>query len=260
MFIYTNMSEENFGGMSTTAIKRKELELREQSWNEQHESILRQWGEASGCYRYMNHRAYIMYKGLSMRFTLPVIVLSTITGTANFAQEQFPESMRSMVPSVIGGLNLIAGLVATIMQFLKINELMENHKTAALSYGLLSRNIRLMLALPRRERSADGLDFVNSCKAEYDRLIEQSPAVPTSILVEFDREYPLDNIFTKPEILDVRAIPKLKIPIGKIGELVKSKEAYDAKTKILQDMDDEDEITSVVSEAPPDVEQGISSE
>jgi len=117
-----------------------------------------------------------------------------------------------------------------------------------------------MLALPRRERSADGLDFVNSCKAEYDRLIEQSPAVPTSILVEFDREYPLDNIFTKPEILDVRAIPKLKMPIGKIGELVKSKEAYDAKTKILQDMDDEDEITSVVSEAPPDVEQGISSE
>ena len=50
------------------------------------------------------------------------------------------------------------------------------------------------------------------------------------------------------------------MPIGKISELVKSKEAYDAKTKILQDMDDEDEITSVVSEAPPDVEQGISSE
>src|SRR6056300_117525 len=260
MFIYYKMSEENFGSMSTSALKEKELELREKSWNDQHESILRQWGEASGCYRYMNHRAYLMYKSLSMRFTLPVIVLSTITGTANFAQDQFPDSMRASVPAIIGGLNLIAGLVATIMQFLKINELMENHKTAALSYGLLSRNIRLMLALPRRERSADGLDFVNSCKAEYDRLIEQSPAVPTSILVEFDREYPLDNIFTKPEILDVRAIPKLKMPIGKISELVKSKEAYDAKTKILQDMDDEDEITSVVSEASPDVEQGISSE
>ena len=66
-----------------------------------------------------------------MRFTLPVIVLSTLTGTANFAQEQFPESVRGMVPSVIGGLNLIAGLIATIMQFLKINELMENHKAAA---------------------------------------------------------------------------------------------------------------------------------
>jgi hypothetical protein len=274
MFIYNNMSEENFGGMSTAAIKKKELQLREESWNDQHESILRQWGEASGCYRYMNHRAFLMYKGLSMRFTLPVIVLSTLTGTANFAQEQFPESMRSMVPSVIGGLNLIAGLVATIMQFLKINELMENHKAAALSYGLLSRNIRLMLALPRRERGADGLDFVNNCKAEYDRLIEQSPSIPTSILTEFEREYPLDNMFTKPEILDVRAIPKLKMntgsaiasltrggPLSKVGELVKSREEYDAKLKILDEMqseiDAEEDIKSVVSEEQPDVEQGI---
>jgi hypothetical protein len=274
MFIYNNMSEENFGGMSTAAIKKKELQLREESWNDQHESILRQWGEASGCYRYMNHRAFLMYKGLSMRFTLPVIVLSTLTGTANFAQEQFPESMRSMVPSVIGGLNLIAGLVATIMQFLKINELMENHKAAALSYGLLSRNIRLMLALPRRERGADGLDFVNNCKAEYDRLIEQSPSIPTSILTEFEREYPLDNVFTKPEILDVRAIPKLKMntgsaiasltrggPLSKVGELVKSREEYDAKLKILDEMqseiDAEEDIKSVVSEEEPDVEQGI---
>jgi hypothetical protein len=217
-----------------------------------------------------------------MRFTLPVIVLSTITGTANFAQEQFPENLRGMVPSVIGGLNLIAGLVATIMQFLKINELMENHKAAALSFGLLSRNIRLELALAREERTTDGLEFVTRCKNEYDRLIEQSPSIPSTILSEFEKDYPLDNIFTKPEILDVRAIPKLKLagftnlktssviaettkggPFSKIGELLKGKQDYDAKTKILDSMqselDDEEDITSVVSgEAgdEQDVEQG----
>jgi hypothetical protein len=278
MFIYYKMSEENFGSMSTSALREKELELREKSWNDQHESILRQWGEASGCYRYMNHRAYLMYKSLSMRFTLPVIVLSTITGTANFAQDQFPESMKASVPSIIGGLNLVAGLIATIMQFLKINELMENHKTAALAYGLLSRNIRLTLALSRRERSSDGLDFVNTCKAEYDRLIEQSPAIPTSILNEFEKEYPLDNMFTKPEILNVRAIPKLKIanvteqmtrggPFSKWGELVKSKSDYNEKTKLLEEMDseeseeeEEEDAKSAVSEEEIDVEQGTPKE
>ena len=276
------MNQENFDDQM---IKQQALENRRDSWNEQHESILRQWGEASGCYRYMHHRAFLLYKGLSMRFTLPVIVLSTITGTANFAQEQFPENLRGMVPSVIGGLNLIAGLVATIMQFLKINELMENHKAAALSFGLLSRNIRLELALAREERSTDGLEFVTRCKNEYDRLIEQSPSVPSTILAEFEKEYPLDNMFTKPEILDVRAIPKLKLPgftnirshtgssvisestkggpLSKIGELVKGREEYEAKVKILEEMqselDQEEELTSVVSEEPedePDVEQG----
>ena len=275
------MSQENFDG-GDAKLKQQALEHRRDSWNEQHENILRQWGEASGCYRYMHHRAYLMYKGLSMRFTLPVIVLSTITGTANFAQEQFPENLRGMVPSVIGGLNLIAGLVATIMQFLKINELMENHKAAALSFGLLSRNIRLELALAREERTTDGLEFVTRCKNEYDRLIEQSPSIPSTILSEFEKDYPLDNIFTKPEILDVRAIPKLKLagftnlktssviaettkggPFSKFGELLKGKQDYDAKTRILDSMqselDDEEDITSVVSEEAgdeQDVEQG----
>jgi hypothetical protein len=198
MFIYYKMTEENFN--------------MEKMWNEYHENVLRQWGEASACYRYMHHRAFLKFKRLSLRFNLPVIVLSTITGTANFAQSTFPESMRASAPSIIGGLNLIAGLIATIMQFLKINELMENHRTAALGHGSLSRNIRLQLSLPREERKKEGLKFVEECKGEYDRLLEQSPAIPKQILLNFEKEYPIDGVFTKPEILNVRAIPHLKPP------------------------------------------------
>lgn len=181
-------------------------------WNEYHENVLRQWGEASACYRYMHHRAFLKFKRLSLRFNLPVIVLSTITGTANFAQNTFPENMRASAPAIIGGMNLIAGLIATIMQFLKINELMENHRTAALGHGSLSRNIRLQLSLPREERKKEGLKFVEECKSEYDRLLEQSPPIPKQILLNFEKEYPIDGVFTKPEILNVRAIPPLKPP------------------------------------------------
>lgn len=271
------MNQENFDDQM---IKQQALENRRDSWNEQHESILRQWGEASGCYRYMHHRAFLLYKGLSMRFTLPVIILSTITGTANFAQDQFPVGIRGSVPSIIGAMNLVAGIIATIMQFLKINELMENHKTAALAYGLLSRNIRLILALPRRERSSDGLDFVNICKAEYDRLIEQSPSIPTNILRRFEKKYPLDGKFTKPEILNVTPIPKLKMdtssikhvnivkamtqggPFRKIGDIMEAREEYEEAIKKASedendDEDDEDEeLKSVASEEDIDVEQG----
>ena len=89
---------------------------------------------------------------------------------------------------------------------------MENHRTAALAHGLLSRNIRLMLAISRDERKKDGLKFVEDCKTEYDRLLEQSPSIPKQIMKDFDKDYPLDNIFTKPEILNVRSIPILKLP------------------------------------------------
>ena len=162
----------------------------EDKWNEYHENVLRQWGEASACYRYMHHRGFLLYKRLSLRFNLPVIVLSTVTGTANFAQTSFPESMQSTVPAIIGGMNLVAGLIATIMQFLKINELRENHRTAALAHGALSRNIRLQLSLPREERKKEGLKFVEECKAEYDRLIEQSPPFPRIFFCLLRRSIP----------------------------------------------------------------------
>ena len=233
-------------------------------WNEYHEDVLRQWGEACACYRYMHHRSFLMYKKLSLRFNLPVIVLSTITGTANFAQSTLPLAIQPAAPSIIGGLNLIAGLIATIMQFLKVNELMENHRTSALGHGSLSRNIRLQLALPREERKKEGLKFVEECKAEYDRLLEQCPAIPKKILLNFDKEYPIEGIFTKPEILNVRAIPKLKPPktIGTIGALTQNT-PFERIGKLIERPEEEEEEEEVdleeeesENEEETDVEQG----
>jgi hypothetical protein len=245
MFIYYKMTEENFN--------------MEKMWNEYHENVLRQWGEASACYRYMHHRAFLKFKRLSLRFNLPVIVLSTITGTANFAQSTFPESMRASAPSIIGGLNLIAGLIATIMQFLKINELMENHRTAALGHGSLSRNIRLQLSLPREERKKEGLKFVEECKGEYDRLLEQSPAIPKQILLNFEKEYPIDGVFTKPEILNVRAIPHLKPP--KTVTTVQALTKGTPFEKLVPSDEEEEELEEEYEEEEPiDVEQGAPKE
>tara|TARA_B100001540_G_scaffold9882_1_gene8694 strand:- start:67 stop:807 length:741 start_codon:yes stop_codon:yes gene_type:complete len=237
----------------------------EEMWNDYHENVLRQWGEASACYRYMHHRAFLQFKRLSLRFNLPVIVLSTITGTANFAQSTLPPSIQPAAPSIIGGLNLIAGLIATIMQFLKVNELMENHRTAALGHGSLSRNIRLQLALPRNERKKEGLKFVEECKATYDSLLEQSPPIPKKILLNFDKEYPIEGVFTKPEILTVRPIPPLKLPktiepivaitkdtpFEKIGKMLAPKEEEEEpEEEEYEEEEEEEEVTDVEQGTP----------
>jgi hypothetical protein len=53
-------------------------------------------------------------------------------------------------------------------------------------------------------------------------------------------------------------------PLGGIGDLIKSKDEYNEKLKILDEMqselDEEEELKSVVSEEPTDVEQGRSEE
>ena len=242
------MEQENIGNNAIEGFP-KDIEKPDapKKWHTQQEKILKEWGEAAACYRYMNYQAFLMFQKLSMRFTLPVIVLSTITGTANFAQEQFPAGIRSSVPSIIGGLNLIAGIIATVMQFLKINELMESHRSASQLYGKLSRKIRLELNLPLVNRTSDGADMVHDCQQELDRLIEQSPPIPKNILSAFDKEFPDDNIFTKPEILHVHPI----LPFKAIREYSILSLLKDPKERNLTDDELKDELDELRGRVMP---------
>jgi len=208
-------------------------------WHPQQEKILKAWGEAAACYRYMHYQAYCSYKNQSMKFTIPLIIVSTITGTANFAQETFPPTVQPFVPSAIGGLNLITAIATTIMQFLKINELMEGHRVASVQYGKVSRTIRLELTLPLSERTQNGTNMIENMRAEYDRLIEQSPNVPKYIIDSFEKEFPDDNAFFKPEIMHIQPITPFKA-IAENTIMTKLKDAVGgtAKRELKRELDD----------------------
>ena len=208
-------------------------------WHPQQEKILKAWGEAAACYRYMHYQAYCSYKNQSMKFTIPLIIVSTITGTANFAQETFPPTVQPFVPSAIGGLNLITAIATTIMQFLKINELMEGHRVASVQYGKVSRTIRLELTLPLSERTQNGTNMIENMRAEYDRLIEQSPNVPKYIIDSFEKEFPDDNAFFKPEIMHIQPITPFKA-IAENTIITKLKDAVGgtAKRELKKELDD----------------------
>mgnify|MGYP006075215597 FL=1 len=174
-------------------------------WHPQQQIILKKWGEIGSSYRYLHDKAFMYYSKQNFRFALPVIILSTITGTANFAQKSFPESTQDYVPLFIGFLNLTAGLITTVGQFLRVSELLEGHRSASLAYSKFSRNIAVELSLPVKQRTTDGSTFIKKCRAEIDRLIEQSPNIPQNILQEFGKKFE-NKDFVKPEILDIGAV------------------------------------------------------
>jgi hypothetical protein len=145
-----------------------------------------------------------------MLYTLPIIVLGTITGTANFAQTTFPKDIQPFAPSVIGALNLFSAILTTVAQFLKVAELMESHRVSYINYGKLARHIKLEINLPVSERTHHGANMIDICGAEYDRLIEQCPPVPKDIMKKFVNEFPegtedKKNLqFTRPEVFTVQ--------------------------------------------------------
>ena len=174
-------------------------------WHPQEEKILAHWSEQATSYRYLHDRAYKAYKTKNMCFTLPVIILSTIAGTANFSQGTFPEEFRQMVAISTGFLNLTAGLITTISHFLQVGELMEMHRSSSVEFGKLGRNIAVELSLPTQERTDSGRDFVQRCRVELDRLYEKAPSIPMVHLHHF-RERFQGKSFRKPDIMDIQNV------------------------------------------------------
>ena len=186
-------------------------------WHTQQELILKRWSEIGSSYRYLHDKSFKKFNKQNMWFALPVIVISTITGTANFAQGSFPEAWKEFVPLGIGFLNLSAGLITTVSQFLRVSELLEGHRAASLAYSKFARNISVELSLPVKERTEDGSVFISNCRVELDRLIEQSPDIPEDIIAAFIKRFPEPDTdasgnpsnnydFFRPEILDIRPI------------------------------------------------------
>ena len=205
-------------------------------WHAQQEDILKDWSEQAGCYRWMHERAYQVYKKQNMRFSIPVIVISTITGTANFAQSGFPESAKGWAPLIIGTLNLAAGLITTIAQFLRVSELLEGHRAASIAYSKLSRNIAVELSLPSDERSMPGIDYIKQCRSDIDRLIEQSPPVPPEILNIFDKNILQDTsgspiLFSVPPILKLEPVNVFRTEIDEEHRIRKAMEMKEIARK-----------------------------
>ena len=191
----------NTTSLDKPPIKPKKLP----KWHNQQELILKKWSEIGSSYRYLHDKSFSKYNTQNLRFALPVIIISTITGTANFAQKSFPDSWATYVPLGIGFLNLTAGLITTIAQFLRVSELLEGHRAASIAYSKFSRNISVELSLPIEQRTSDGYDFIVSCRLELDRLIEQSPNIPNTIVKLFASKFK-DSAFFKPDILDIRPV------------------------------------------------------
>jgi hypothetical protein len=208
-------------------------------WNSQQEIILKKWGEISSCYQWMYDKSYRVYRQKNINFALPVIILSTITGTANFAQETFPEKWKEYIVMFIGSLNLLAGLLTTIAQFLRVNELQEGFRVAEIGFSKLSRDIEVTLDLPIKNRNMHGSVFLESCKQEYDRLLEQSPAVPNKIVKLFHNRFSNIKNVNKPNILNITEIEIFEDPTKQEKEISEDEKEYSNTLRSLHSLHEE---------------------
>lgn len=194
---HTEKEKENLDKKETKSVTKENVETSSAAqsknekfveWSPENEMIMVEWCDVAQCYKWLNTRAHTKYKMMNAWFTIPAITLSTISGTASFAQASLPVSMQSYAPMAIGTLNILIGILTTVQQYLKISELNEAHRVSAISWDKFARNIRIELSKAPSERMDAG-PFIKICRQEFDRLMETSPAVNEKVVAEFFKAF-----------------------------------------------------------------------
>ena len=160
-----------------------------EDWSEEIEELLSEWGEIAMCYAYLHNFSQRKYKAKYHHFQIPIIVLSTLTGTANFATDSYvPQHLKQGFSAAVGSLNIFCGILGTLLSFLRYSEIYEGHRISALAWSKLSRNIEIELSLHDKKRKPCR-DFLKVCRAEYDNLLESSPNVDLDIIAMFNKKF-----------------------------------------------------------------------
>ena len=155
------------------------------AWKEEQELILKKWADKALCFKMMHERANKKYWCLNAWFNIPVIIISTITGTGNFATSSFGPNAE-LFTFIIGAFNIFAGILATIATYTGVAQKLEAHRFASISWDKFSRKVQIELAKARDDR-VKAKDFIKQCGEDFDRLIEISPLIPNDIIRWFTK-------------------------------------------------------------------------
>lgn len=156
-------------------------------WNSRLEKYFSDTGERANAYAWCHKQAEALYSKRTVFIDIPVIVLSTVTGSLSVgSQSLFGESPSA--PVAIGAVVLFTSILATVSSYFSWSRRAEAHKQASLSWAKLYRFLEVELALPREERLS-AQDLLKFVRTETDTLMEKSPLIPRPIINIFRERF-----------------------------------------------------------------------
>lgn len=180
-------------------------------WSREQEELLAVWADKALCYRWLHDLAEKKFTRLNNSIQIPVIILSTLTGATNVGIDSiFPVSMKQYANIGIGVVSIATGIITTVGNFLRYAQNMEGHRVASVHWSKFHRNISVEVALHPDQRQ-DPVEFLTVCRAELDRLVEQSPSMPDDIIARFEARFK-DVQISKPEICNSLETTKIYKP------------------------------------------------
>lgn len=170
-------------------------------WTREIEILVEDWADRAQCFRWMHDKTSRSYYMKNQYMMIPVIILSTLTGTANFGLDSlFSDPGQKKIASFgIGGVGILTGIITTLANFLRYAQGSEAHSGSAIAWGKFSRFLNIEMALHPNDRM-EAFAFLKMFRIELDRLVEQSPQIPESVIASFKQVFRSNTEIKRPDI------------------------------------------------------------
>jgi hypothetical protein len=163
-------------------------EERDIHWSEPLEQLVAQEGEKCRGLAWINQKAEAYYARRANAIAIPVIILSTLAGTASVGSSSLFGNETQISSIVIGLVSIGVGILNTISSYFSFARKAEAHRIAYLQYSKLFSIIRVEMSLPRSERQ-EAERLLSQIRDGMERLEETTPSPPESILQQFNSHF-----------------------------------------------------------------------
>lgn len=161
---------------------------REIGWSNQLETLIASEGEKARGLSWLHQQCEALYNFKNNMIAIPVIVLSTLAGTASVGSSSlFPDDTKTG-SIVIGLVSIGVGILNTISSYFSFSKKAEAHRIAYLTYNKLFTTVAVELALPREERASPE-QILHQLRTTMERLEETTPSPPPSIIKKFNQHF-----------------------------------------------------------------------
>lgn len=171
-------------------------------WNDNNERIVISLGENAASYKWMHEKSAVFYKTVHKVLSVVLIVFSTgLSAETIIPNNSLPLDILRRV------FTYIITLLSVLQNFLKYEQLSEQHRSAATSFSQLYHDIQQQMCAYRRNRQ-NATQYVGDLLKQYDSLVVNGPNITARVVAQFKEAFKNADI-SIPDIAD--RIQKIEI-------------------------------------------------
>ena len=186
-----------------------------ESWSENMELLMKQWGEKAAGLRFMHAHSGGIWKKFSNQLSITGIVVTGVASTVSLIATSVSDNeTKNGILMGVGGIGLLSTLIQYFKKFYNAEEKAADHASISKQFGSVYRYMVLQMGMSREDR--DPADVLSAwALKEYERLQQEAPPIGGASVALFKSKFTDPNQAVPDVAEDKFVIKVFKKPIIK---------------------------------------------